>query len=169
MLHRATKTADDRGVTNIEWLRRPAEELAVLDGTPPGGPYRLVTIGGAFQSIECGGTQRDAAGPITLEPGQHVCLVNSEGYQEKVAIVTIEAGRPLKREVVLTEASQVAPSAAPAKAAAANTKPATPTKKTTAKKTSTQSTATKKSSKKTRSTSKAPTKTKPCGTFIPCK
>ncbi len=52
MLHWAAKTADARGVTNVEWLLHPAEELAVLDGTPSGGPYRLVTVGSAFHWMD---------------------------------------------------------------------------------------------------------------------
>jgi SAM-dependent methyltransferase len=37
---------------NIDWCVLPAEELASLDGTAAGGPYRLVTLGSAFHWMD---------------------------------------------------------------------------------------------------------------------
>lgn len=52
MLAQARYLATERGVTNVEWLERPAEDLDALDGTACGGPYRLATLGSAFHWMD---------------------------------------------------------------------------------------------------------------------
>ncbi|MGE3961191.1 MAG: class I SAM-dependent methyltransferase [Dehalococcoidia bacterium] len=52
MLRHAAIAADARGVTNAAWRVAPAEELAALDGTIDGPPYRLVTAGSAFHWMD---------------------------------------------------------------------------------------------------------------------
>lgn len=52
MLRFARIAAQERGVSNVEWLHLPAEELASLDGTPSGAPFRLVTAGNAFHWMD---------------------------------------------------------------------------------------------------------------------
>lgn len=52
MLETAARIATERGVTNIDWQLRPAEELASLAGTPSGGPYRLITLGSVFHWMD---------------------------------------------------------------------------------------------------------------------
>ncbi len=52
MLAEARRVASQRGVTNVEWVHCRAEELAALDGTPYGGPYRVATLGSAFHWMD---------------------------------------------------------------------------------------------------------------------
>jgi len=52
MVATARRIAAERGATNIELGVLAAEELAALDGTAEGGPYRLVTLGSAFHWMD---------------------------------------------------------------------------------------------------------------------
>lgn len=51
MLRFAAAEAAARGL-DAEWHRQPAEDLATLDGTPSGPPFRLVTVGSAFHWMD---------------------------------------------------------------------------------------------------------------------
>lgn len=78
MLHFAGKAAEHRAVTNAEWRQLPAEDLATLDGTPLGGPYRLVTAGSAFHWMD----QARILGLLRtrLEPGGGILLAGLPGF-----------------------------------------------------------------------------------------
>lgn len=52
MVATARRIVAERGETNIEVRVLAAEEIAAIDGTAAGGPYRLVTLGSAFHWMD---------------------------------------------------------------------------------------------------------------------
>lgn len=52
MLAEARRLAAERGVANVGWRRLAAEDLASLDATTEGGPYRVATLGSAFHWMD---------------------------------------------------------------------------------------------------------------------
>jgi len=52
MLHLAHAAVEARGLRHTTWHELRAEDLDTLDGTPSGGPYRLVTIGSALHWMD---------------------------------------------------------------------------------------------------------------------
>lgn len=78
MLRFAREGAEARGIEHTRWLHLPAEDLATLDGTEAGGPYRLVTAGSAFHWMDQPRVLdllRDR-----LEPGGGVFLTGLPGF-----------------------------------------------------------------------------------------
>ena len=64
MLAEGARAADERGITNIRWVRGLAEDLPAV--AP--GPYRLVTFGQSFHWTD---EQRDGGGGL-VRPGNGV-------------------------------------------------------------------------------------------------
>lgn len=95
MLAQASRVAAERGVTNIEWRWLAAENLAALDGTPLGGPYRIATLGSAFHWMDQPRVLDLLADRI--EPGGGVFITALPGF---IQPDNVEVGDDLARVIV---------------------------------------------------------------------
>ncbi len=95
MLAQARRLASERGVTNIEWIRAAAEDLASIDGTPSGGRYRVATLGSAFHWMD----QPRVLDLLhdRIEPGGGVFITALPGF---ISPDNVEVGDDLARVMV---------------------------------------------------------------------